>query len=243
MSRLAKRLERRALGWAVGLTAAWVAAISAVFLLAHALLPGLPNLTQSIFSLGVVAALLVALVTALGWWREIGCNPPTEWRNLTLLVLPLVVLLLPFAGGINPAPVLPVGILVVGYALTGFAEETFARGVLLKLLMPGGPLRAVFMSSVLFGLMHFGNVLIRGNPAIVGAQAVGAACFGIAYAALRLRTGTIWPLMLLHALDDLFLQLGGLPVIPTAVVKDIILLAYGLVLLRPLGLFATRQKP
>ncbi len=241
MTSTAALMQRHPLASAIGLTTAWVALVSAFFLIAHALLPNLDNLTQSILALIGIAILVAVLLTLLGWWREVGFNAPGEWRNLHLLALPAVLVFLPFAGGINPAPVLPVGTLIVGYALTGFAEEAFARGILLRLLQPNGVLRAVFISSLLFGLMHFGNVLIRGEPVIIAAQAVGAVCFGVAYAALRLRTATIWPLLLLHALDDLFLRLGGLPTIPTAVAKDVVLLVYGLLLLRPIGLWNQKR--
>jgi uncharacterized protein len=94
---------------------------------------------------------------------------------------------------------------------------------------------AVLLSSALFGAAHLTNVLFRGNPALVAAQAVGAFSFGVGYAALRVRTGTIWPLMVLHMLTDLLAAVGGLPRIPILVAQDVILLGYGLFLLRGAG--------
>jgi hypothetical protein len=85
---------------------------------------------------------------------------------------------------------------------------------------------------VLFGRVRLSNILIRGDPAAIAAQAVGAACFGFGHAALRMRIGTVWPLVVLHMLTDLFLQIGRLPLIPMAVVQDLILLGLGVVLLR-----------
>jgi len=67
---------------------------------------------------------------------------------------------------------------------------------------------------------------------VIAAQAVGAACFGFGYAALRLRTKTIVPLIALHFLTDLFLQMGNLPLIPVAVAQDVVLLVFGVVVLR-----------
>jgi hypothetical protein len=67
---------------------------------------------------------------------------------------------------------------------------------------------------------------------LVAAQAVGAFCFGVGYAAIALRIGTIWPLMVLHALTDLFAAVGALPKIPILVGQDIVLLIVGLWLLR-----------
>ncbi len=70
------------------------------------------------------------------------------------------------------------------------------------------------------------------NPFIVLAQIVGVICFGVAYAALRVRTNTIWFLMLLHGLHDLTLKLTAFLAIPLDVVQDVILLGYGLYQMR-----------
>ena len=123
--------------------------------------------------------------------------------------------MLPLVGGVSIPAGGTLAILVAGYALTGFAEEAFARGVPLRVLAPRGALGAVLAYSLLFGVMHLSNVLFRSSPALVAAQAVGAACFGVGYAALRLRTNTLWP---------------RLPAIPFFVTQDVILLAYGLYL-------------
>ncbi len=232
MADLAAPLTARPLATAIGLAVAWVVVADGGFQLTHAALPDVPPLAAAIVPLAILAILVAILLTAARWWTEAGVNGPRQWRELHLLALPTALTLLPFAGGINREPVLGIPLLLIGYALTGFAEEAFARGLLLRVLRPSGPVRALIVSSLLFGLMHLGNVLIRGNPAIIAAQAVGAACFGAGYAALRLRTNTFWPLMVLHMLTDLFLRLGGLATIPTAVAQDVILLAYAAYLMR-----------
>jgi len=109
------------------------------------------------------------------------------------------------------------------------------RGVLVKLLARRSPMMIATITSVLFGLVHLSNILIRGNPAVIVAQAVGAAAFGFGYAAIRQRTNTVIPLIVTHMLTDLFLQMGNLPLIPVAVVQDVILLAAGRYLLRDMS--------
>jgi hypothetical protein len=54
---------------------------------------------------------------------------------------------------------------------------------------------------------------------------------GFGFVALRLRTRTIVPLILIHAVHDLFLWMGNLPVIPVAVAQDTIFLLIGIYLL------------
>jgi membrane protease YdiL (CAAX protease family) len=93
-------------------------------------------------------------------------------------------------------------------------------------------MRAAVISAVLFGLMHLVNLFIRSNPAIVLAQCVGAFVDGVGFAALRIRTKTIWPLVLLHMLHDLLLQYTRLPAIPLDVAQVTILMFYGFYLMR-----------
>ena len=187
--------------------------------------------SQSLIVLGLLAVLVAAGLTALGWWRAVGFNARSQWRDLRLLWLPAVLVLLPLVGGVRTVAPGALAIFVIGYALTGFAEEAFARGILLRVLQPRSVLSAVLISSLLFGVMHLSNVMFRSSPALVVAQAIGAVCFGVGFAALRLRTGTIWPLLVLHMLTDLFGQLARLPAeSPFFVTQDIVLLCYGLYL-------------
>ena len=55
---------------------------------------------------------------------------------------------------------------------------------------------------------------------------------GVGLAALRLRTNTIWPLIAIHALHDLSLQLGTLPIAAVEAPISTIICVYGIYLLR-----------
>jgi len=226
------RLDRRPATWTAGLVGLWMAVtiIGAVVLRVAA--PGISRTSQSLIVLGLLAALVAMGLTALGWWRAVGFNAHAQWRDLRLLWLPAVLVVLPLVGGVRTVAPGAFAVFVIGYALTGFAEEAFARGILLRALQSRTVLSAVLVSSLLFGVMHLTNVMFRSSPALVVAQAIGAACFGVGYAALRLRTNTIWPLLVLHMLTDLFGQLARLPAIPFFVTQDIVLLCYGLYLVR-----------
>jgi hypothetical protein len=54
-------------------------------------------------------------------------------------------------------------------------------------------------------------------------------------------TGTLWPLIVLHVLGNVFAAVGALPAIPILVGQDVVLLVYGLLLVR--GLRSTRPAP
>ena len=110
-------------------------------------------------------------------------------------------------------------------------EEGLMRGIVLQVLKPIGINRSVVISSLLFGLMHIGNMLYR-NPFIVLAQMVGAFVHGIGLGAIRLRTNTIWFVIVLHGLHDLLLKFTNFPAIPLDVVQVTLLMIYGIYLLR-----------
>jgi hypothetical protein len=203
-----------------------------------AALPKLPGYSVTGFSRAFLVAIFVTayvlIVLALPrWWGLAGfATPRSEWRDLRLYLLPLVLVFVPFVAGIKMPTGTALVILALGYLMTGVAEEGMYRGVILGLLRPLGVWPAVLISSLLFGLAHADNLVVRGFSAIVLLQMFGSAVQGIGYAALRLRTNTIWPLILIHAAHDLALQMGFLPVPLVEAVVDTIFLVYGIVLLR-----------
>ena len=199
--------------------------------------PSLPGYSvrgpsQSLVLVLVLLVLLLVLLAVFGWWSLAGFTRRSRWRQLRLYWLPGVLLLVPFAGGVRPIPLSALGLLVVAYLATAIFEEGLWRGVMVGLLRPAGVWRSVLISSVLFGAAHLANSALRGVSLLIAAQAFGAAVQGIGFAALRLRTNTVWPLILIHAVHDLFLQMSALPIplveAPIATITAI----YGIVLLR-----------
>jgi hypothetical protein len=214
------------------LATAWFAIAIGVDLILRDILPGLDATRVGLIIIALLAVLVALGVTFAQWWRDIGYTPLREWRDMRWLVVPALIAVLPLLAGIKPLSAQTYAILIAGYALTGFAEETMFRGVMVKLLERRSPIFIACATAVLFGLTHLANIVIRDESGIVVAQAIGAAAFGFGFAALRLRTNALLPLVVLHAAQDLFLQMGNLPLIPVVVVEDIILFVLGLWLLR-----------
>jgi uncharacterized protein len=210
----------------IALTVAGALAVAALF-------PTASAWTARLVVVLVLAAAVTALLAATGGWRTAGLI--TGVRRPGLLWLPAAVALAPLVGGVRLPGAGLLAVLVAGYALTGFVEEALFRGLVLGVLHPAGVWPAVLLSSALFGAAHLPNVLFGQAPAITLAQAVGTFCFGVGYAALRLRTGSLVPLVVLHFLTDLLLRVDALPAWAhwTAMVGgDTLLLVYGLFLLR-----------
>jgi membrane protease YdiL (CAAX protease family) len=199
-------------------------------------MPGSDGLTRSLAASAglLVFAVVVARAVAVrnAGWGSLGLTHPRDWRNKRLLILPALITLVPLLGGLRSVEAGTAAVLVAGYVLTGFMEETLWRGAVQRILAPTGTAKAVWLGSALFGAAHLVNVAFRDSVALVVAQAFGAFCFGVGYAALRWRTNTIWPLMVLHLTTDLFAAVGGLPKIPVLVGQDVVLLVLGAVLVR-----------
>lgn len=193
--------------------------------------PQIPELIQRLMLLIFLCVMTVALLFALSYWREAGFVGPSRWRNTGLIWLPLLLSPLPLVGGFRPLDAGTIAIFVAGYLLTGFFEESLFRGILLGFLKAKGVWAGVLISSVLFATGHLTRLFFGSAPATVGWQVLFAFCFGVAYSALRLRMGTIWPLIFLHALWDFMLNAAHLPTMLYPVAY-LILLGYGIFLLR-----------
>jgi membrane protease YdiL (CAAX protease family) len=232
----------------------------AFFIISSCLDIGIILTGQHVVSLGnvgivdVVVQSLLALgvLIWLGWLRAAGFNGPLSWRDLYLLWVPALLALFYLASAFV-TPVSGVGVIVfavIAALLTGLDEEARFRGVILQSLLPSGPLAAAALSGLFFGLAHLNNLLTHVPPAIVLVQAVGAFLLGFGFAACRLRTRTIWPLILFHALYDLpaditlfnagkagaiIATLSTLSLVTIAlvlIIPGLILACYGLFLLR-----------
>ena len=226
---------KRDLGKALGLTLLWAGGTIGLDLLFRAIFPGIDMRMASLWIVLVVSLMLALGVTLAGWWRDVGYTAPSTWRHTLWLAVPALIAIAPLAAGIRPLDGQTYAVLIAGYALTGFAEETMFRGVLVKLLEQRSEWAVAGVTALLFGAVHLSNIVIRGEVAIIAAQAVGAAAFGFGFAALRLRTNAIVPLIVLHMLHDLFLQMGQWPLIPVAVAQDVLLFLLGVYLLRRPG--------
>jgi uncharacterized protein len=175
------------------------------------------------------------LLVWTGWWREAGFNRPSQWRNLRLLWFPLLAGALALTSGIFiPGPAsLASTFLTVLVATLG--EEIVFRGLLWRALAPKGPVRAMILTSLLSGLLILGKTVIDGPwPEAVRLTAL-TACGGFTYGALRWRTTSIWPVILVHTAFAFAISIATLGAVTNRIMMLLSTLgfvAYGLYLLR-----------
>ena len=136
--------------------------------------------------------------------------------------------------------VLVVTQLLIVTAMVGFAEEAIFRGLMLNALKPRGAWTAVIVTSLLFGLSHSLNVLSGKNLAVVAVQILYALAIGFAFAALVIKKGFIWPLVLAHFLIDFTAMIGKTNF---SLAWDSVLGVTITFVLGSYGLFVMLQKP
>lgn len=169
--------------------------------------PGTQGLDESVsgavqVSFVLAIAVLVAAIVVFRW-TDVGLNPPTPRRSLRLLWFPslYVVLFVALAlfAGVPPLPVLLV--ILVNTVLVGISEELACRGVLYTGLRASfGAWPAILGSTLLFGAIHVLNGFTTGSFLAASIQAVTAFMTGIAFMAIRFRTRSLYPGMVLHML-------------------------------------------
>ena len=190
------------------------------------------------------ASLLLAAAALLLRWPGLGFGPPRP-GTLRLLWLPGLYVLVFFAAatalGLPPASVLLV--LAANTLLAAFSEEVMFRGFLytgLRDRLRFWP--AVLLTSAVFGAIHVLNAFLIGNVIAAALQAGAAFMSGLLFLSLRLATGSLWPVILLHAAWNAGLVLIGRDAPPLEPGQPIPILApvITLLFLLPLALYGLR---
>jgi uncharacterized protein len=114
-------------------------------------------------------------------------------------------------------------------------EEIIFRGLLWRALVQQGPVRAVILTSLLAGLLVLGRTATDGPwPEAVRLAAL-TFCGGFTYGALRWRTTSIWPAILVHTIFAFVVSISTLGTFRfrlVLVLSTVGFVAYGLYLLR-----------
>lgn len=196
----------------------------------------LDELVKNQIAFGVLAAVifLPLAITYLKWWVRVGWKGPGNLQDLRLLVPPalsllILLLIVPFA---DLPPERTLMLVIINTLMVGISEELMFRGVLLYGISSSfGIWRAVWITAIIFGSVHTLNSLITGNLLASEVQALFAGTFGVWAAALRVRLGTIIPVIVIHWLWDCLVFLTGSSGL-IVLFLSLVLFIYGLWLLR-----------
>jgi membrane protease YdiL (CAAX protease family) len=153
------------------------------------------------FDWAVYSAFAIGAAVALRSDTGIARRPAVGWLRLTLPLLAAGSPFLLFGFNLDAGSITP--LLVVGVPLVAFNEELFYRGVLLDLLAPFGSRRTVLWTSVAFGASHAVNLIAGAYPPFTAMQIAATTAGGVALAAIRIRSGSLWPALFAHLVIDL----------------------------------------
>ena len=188
--------------------------------------------------LSIIAAVLL---TRMGWWKIVGFRSPNQPRDLWYFVLPLLPAVINLIIGLEVSSLVRLAEFFVITLLIGFAEETIFRGLMLNTLKAHGVWRAAIITALLFGLSHALNGLAGKSMAETAAQIFYAVAFGFAFAALVLKKGILWPLVIVHFLID-FASFLQRPDFTLATEWNILLVVALAVIFTVYGVFVMLQK-
>lgn len=193
----------------------------------------------------VLALCAVFLVSVLGWRKRSGLSTSVSSCWYLLYLFPgCFSLLSVLVSGLYFFDPLEILLFATLSCLAGFALALFFQGLVFEALSSYGVPAAVVGSGILFGLIHIPQgILMTGSIGLGTAEAFAMMGVGICYAALRVRTGSIWPLVGLHSWNYFwgFMALGISPVISrnllpvvyaSSIIVFLIYAGYGLFLLR-----------
>lgn len=156
---------------------------------------------QSVFNIGILYY--------LGWLYSAGFG--TRIQNIQLLLFPLAIAFFPVVlfgtVKIDPANTL---FYILALIFTGVSEESEARALILKAMLPKGIWVALLFMGLLFSIGHFSNLVFEDfSPFQMAEKLLVTFGFAILYGAIYLRTLNIWPLIILHFIHDFMFLISG----------------------------------
>jgi membrane protease YdiL (CAAX protease family) len=196
--------------------------------------------------------LALGFIWWLGWWREAGFtstayNVGDLWVPIVMMFVPMMV----FGTIINESQIMIVILVLMFFTAVG--EEALSRGLFVQALLPLGKWHAVLIPAVLFGLGHITQFLFLGMPFTTNLlQITYNTAYGMMYGALRLRVGSLWPLIMLHTIGNTLAVVAGIfgpnaiyeAPVGTLVVVGVVEIAYAIYLLRrPLAVTISDEEP
>jgi uncharacterized protein len=222
----------------------WFVAILEIIVIVVYLMAGtiayvahLSNLAITGIANSILSLLAVSALSALGWWRVVGFKRPAQPRDLFFFLPPLLPVLINLAVGLNIPSLFRFTELLALTFLIGFAEEAIFRGLMLNALKAHGLWQAAIITTLLFGLSHSLNLLSGKSAADILIQISYALAIGFAFAALVLKKGILWPLVVAHTLID-FTSFIGKDTVPAVwnvvagVALTFMFMSYGLYIIR-----------
>lgn len=153
---------------------------------------------------GVLTLVIAAALWRLKLFAAVGFAPG---MGLASYVIALPLLALGVLAFFEPGRPVLTPFELAGWAVVvlfvAFTEETLFRGVLWQALSGTSLWRRAIITSLLFGSAHVIPAVGVFGWSIAGVYGLSAAGFGLVFAAMRERAGTIWSVIIVHVVFDI----------------------------------------
>jgi len=174
---------------------------------------------------------------------KVGFNPPKSFKSLFHLWLPLLFILAFLFTGISKGlpPNSVVVFILINTLLVGVSEELMFRGILFGASLTKFSIwKSIWIASIIFGVIHLSNGFLTGDFTAASVQAMQAIFAGVWFLAIRIRTGSIFPVIIIHGLWDFSIFIMSWGVEPTALPEQSLISKFlpHLLLELPLFLYA-----
>lgn len=152
---------------------------------------------------------VLTLVFAAVLWRMRLCASVgfTSGTGLSTYVIGLPLIALGILAFFEPGRAALTAPEIAGWTVVvifvAFTEETLFRGILWQALSASNVWKRAFTTSFLFGLSHSIAAFGVFGWSMAGIYGLSAAGFGMVFAAMRERAGTIWSVIIVHAVFDM----------------------------------------
>ena len=207
---------RRPVLFAAFVTLIFIGSLLVVVMVQKTVTPPLAQETIGAAGRAVMGTCALVWLVRLGWrpWLA-GSSSAVSWL---LVVPPLAYVLLVYPllfSGTYRLPAQDASLLAMVAAnglMAGAMEELIFRGLVLGSLLNRwgiagrGLWRSLVVSSLLFSIPHALNAFAGADPLRTASQVIWAFLFGLAFGALTVAGGSLWPVAVLHGVSNAFIH-------------------------------------
>ncbi|MBR2742151.1 MAG: CPBP family intramembrane metalloprotease [Clostridia bacterium] len=98
--------------------------------------------------------------------------------------------------------------------MAGFSEEAAFRGIGISILLRDirdekRILHALLFTSAVFAVVHAVNAAVGADPGMTALQVAAAFCMALLLGASYIRSGNLWPVIIVHTLNDIIAFMGN----------------------------------
>jgi len=154
----------------------------------------------------MISIIIGMIIIKIFHWKfsKIGiCKIEKNTLKNVLYFLPLIIAssITLFLGFNDENNLLRIILLIIFTFIVGVNEELYFRGIILSLFKID-KIRAIIISSLLFGIVHSANAFVHTNYLYVVLQVIYSFIIGIVFAETVTLTGSIIPAILIHTLHN-----------------------------------------